>query len=443
MGTSEDTRDDPERGDLSRALTTQATPSPDEGLPTEPGPLGSSLSLFSCDNLPTREPPVSVGSLGRGGMARVSVAIDEPLGREVAVKRLRKEHRGDCAQHGEIVKEARVTGQLQHPNVPPVYSLAAHPMGDPFFTMQVIEGRNLREWLNHSNRAVGSRERIERGLEIVQRVCDAVSFAHSRGVLHRDIKPDNIMVGAHGRVYLMDWGLALDRGSAGAEVGGFGVAGTPGYMAPEQARCETIDERSDIFGVGAVLAEIVSGFHPYGEGTQDLVVAASRGAVALLDHRQLKVPKRLCSIVNRAIAALPADRYQSVEQLNEDIRQFLLGGFDFPRLEFQAGEVIVRQGEAGNAAYMILSGTCRALVQKDGKELALRTMAEGEIFGELALLLEEPRSATVIAESNAQLMVIEKSTIEAHGVLDGWSSVLLKALARRFQQLDKELRTYK
>jgi serine/threonine-protein kinase len=214
-------------------------------------------------------------------------------------------------------------------------------------------------------------------------------------------------------------------------------------MAPEQARCESIDERSDIFGVGAVLAEIVSGCHPYGEGTTDLVVAASRGAVVPLDPRKLKVPARLCSIVNRATAALPADRYQNVERLNEDIRQFLLGGFDFPRIEVLAGDVIVLEGETGSAAYMILSGTCRALVHKNGRELVLRTMGEGEIFGELALLLDEPRSATVVAESNTKLMVIEKSAIEAHGVLDGWSSVLLKALARRFQQLDDELRSYK
>jgi serine/threonine-protein kinase len=207
-----------------------------------------------------------VGRLGEGGMGIVHVAMDRSMDRQVALKELAAHLANSERGRVEFVNEARVTGQLQHPNVVPVHALAEGPSGTPYFTMQVIDGCTLADWLDDAERKPASRERIEGGIEILLRVCDALSFAHSRGILHRDVKPGNIMVGAHGRVYLMDWGLAMPQSEAAR--GGHRVSGTPAYMAPEQAGGGSFDERVDIFGLGAVLYEIVSGRTPY-DPTED------------------------------------------------------------------------------------------------------------------------------------------------------------------------------
>lgn len=387
--------------------------------------------------LPQQAPPVAMGFLGTGGMATVYEAFDEPLNREVALKRLRDDAVDDERSRREFVREARITGQLQHPNIVPIHMLGADENGRPFFTMQIVEGQTFGDWLAQPERAPGARERLEKGLEILIKVCDAVSYAHSRGVLHRDIKPDNVMVGPYGRVYLMDWGVALgakDREGTHSH----GVAGTPGYMAPEQARGESIDERADIFGLGAILYQIVSGRLPYdGKNRPVLFEAASGAVVPITRVVGPEISPRICAVADRALSPLKEDRYSSVEQFQNDLRNSLLGGFHLPKLTFQAGETILNEGATGDAAYMIIDGSCRVFQTVDGKECEIRTMGEGDIFGELALLLDGPRTATVIAASTTTLLIIDRATLKTSGVLHGWSAALLKALARRFRESEK------
>src|SRR5258708_30595685 len=164
-----------------------------------------------------------------------------------------------------------MTGQLEHPSIVPVHELAIGQGGIPYFTMKLVQGVGLDVWLRDPFRPPGSTDRLEEGLEIFLKVCDAVGYAHHRGVIHRDLKPDNIMVAGFGQVYLMDWGLARltkNRPASGSrsQMEAPGPVGTPDYMAPEQARGNPadMDERSDIFGLGAVLYEIVCGKTPYG-----------------------------------------------------------------------------------------------------------------------------------------------------------------------------------
>ena len=153
----------------------------------------------------------------------------------------------------------------------PVHELVVDPNGVPYFTMKLVQGEPFHHWLADPERPPGSSERLEEGLEIFLKVCDAIAYAHHRGVVHRDLKPDNIMVAGFGQVYVMDWGLAkLTRtrpaSGSGAQMEAPGPVGTPAYMAPEQARGNPgeMDERSDVFGLGAMLYEIVSGKVPYG-----------------------------------------------------------------------------------------------------------------------------------------------------------------------------------
>jgi serine/threonine-protein kinase len=324
--------------------------------------------------------------------------------------------------------------------------------GVPFFTMKLVQGISFDKWLHSPKYAPGSSERLQQGLEIFLKVCDAVAYAHHRGVIHRDLKPENIMVAGFGQVYLMDWGLARlskTRPASGerSQMNAFGAVGTPEYMAPEQARGnpKDMDERSDIFGLGAILYEIISGQMPYGnERNQDKVIElAQAGNVVPIEQAVfgVGVSRRICKIVERAVQPEPADRYQSVLELQDDVRGFLLGGLHLPRRVFLPGSVIVKEGDVGHEAYMILSGRCRAYREVEGGQENLLEMGAGDVFGEMALLLDEPRAASVVAMERTSVMVLDKNTMNEGLGIDGWTGVLVRALAQRYADLEQRVRT--
>ena len=346
--------------------------------------------------------------LGRGGMGRIHPATDRNLLRHVALKRLDKELAKVPMYKDGFIAEAQMTGQLEHPNIVPVHELAVSDEGVPYFTMKLVQGINFDAWLRDPAHKLGSTERLQEGLEIFMKVCDAVAYAHHRGVIHRDLKPENIMVAGFGQVYLMDWGLARltktrPASGARAQMEAKGPVGTPTFMAPEQARGnpEEMDERSDVFGLGAILYEIVSGKMPYGQSMNvDYVLSrAVAGKIIPIDEATMGigVSKRIRSIVQKAVAVEPGDRYQSVVELQEAVRGFLRGGLHLPRKTFAPGEIIIHEGEVGDAAYMIVSGSCRAFRALNEGQETLVTMNAGDVFGEMALLLDEPRAASVQA----------------------------------------------
>ena len=225
-----------------------------------------------------------------------------------------------------------------------------------------------------------------------------------------------------------------------------GAVGTPTFMAPEQARGnpEEMDERSDIFGLGAILYEIVSGKMPYGPSLNaDYVLArAVEGKVISIDDATtgIGVSRRIRSIVAKAVAVKPEDRYQTVVELQHDVRAFLQGGLHLPRRSFAPGSLIIREGDVGEEAYMIVSGTCRALRARDGQQETINTMTAGDVFGEMALLLAEPRAATVEAVDQVTVLVLDQGTMTAGLGFDGWTGALVRALAHRFRALEQQVR---
>jgi eukaryotic-like serine/threonine-protein kinase len=406
-----------------------------------------------AEGIPTPSHLAVYPELGRGGMGRIHPAIDKTLLRFVAMKRLDTEMAQVSMYRDGFVAEAQITGQLEHPNIVPVHELKESERGAPYFTMKLVQGVSLDEWQRDPSRAIGATERLHDGLEIFLKVCDAVAYAHHRGVIHRDLKPENIMVADFGQVYLMDWGLARltkTRPASGedSQMEAEGAVGTPDFMAPEQARGNPaqMDERSDIFGLGAVLYELVSGQAPYGRlSDPDVTLERARqGRVIALEHAagSAAVPKALCDIVNRAVAPDPNHRYQRVIDLQADVRKFLRGGMYLPRQTFAPKALIMREGDPGETAYMIVSGRCRAYRNTETGEETLSTMGQGEVFGEMALILDAPRAATVEAIDVVTVLVLDKETITKGLGIDGWTGALVRALAKRFRNLEQQVREH-
>jgi eukaryotic-like serine/threonine-protein kinase len=411
----------------------------------------------AAEGIPLPDHLVVYREFARGGMGRIHPATDRNLLRHVALKRLAHQFTKVPMYREGFIAEAQMTGQLEHPNIVPVHELSVTREGVPYFTMKLVQGVSLDEWLRSPERAVGTTERLQAGLEVFLKVCDAVAYAHHRGVVHRDLKPENIMIADFGQVYVMDWGLARltkTRAYSGdrSQMEAHGPVGTPAYMSPEQARGNPrdMDERSDIFGLGAILYEILTGRSPYGEQRNaDVIIERARAAKTIpveLVVRQLGIaqniatPQRICRIVDRAIAADPKTRFQTVLDLQEAVRAFLRGGMHLPSKTFTAGAVIMKEGDAGDAAYLIVSGRCQATRRVDEVDEILLEMNPGDIFGEMALLLDEPRAATVRALDNVTVLVLDKRTLSEGLGVESWVSSLVTVLAQRFRNLEQQVR---
>ncbi len=274
-----------------------------------------------------------IGEHARGGLGRVVRAVDKRLGRTVAVKELLRHN--DAANEARFMREALITARLEHPGIVPVHEAGRWPNGEPYYVMKLVEGRTLKELIvEHAN----VRDRLALIPHVIA-VADAVGYAHSEDVIHRDLKPSNVIIGEFGETIVVDWGLARDRkqdlpepegtatisGSGLSTVSGK-VIGTPAYMAPEQARGELVDERADVYAIGALLYEVLAGAAPHADttpqATLDRVLA---GPPRPLCEAMPHVPSELATIVAKAMSREPAARYANATALAEDLRRFQTG----------------------------------------------------------------------------------------------------------------------
>lgn len=398
------------------------------------------------------------GEVARGGMSSIRRVIDLRLARREAMKILEagQDAGGERARRAaaRFMEEARITGQLDHPNIVPIYDLGLTPEGAPaFITMKLVEGESFGDWLDRlgDDRLTG--ESIEQAVQILVKVCDAVSFAHGRGVIHCDIKPANIMVGSYGQVYLMDWGLAITTPAyAQGSVKGWTprplrpgtVAGSPAYMAPEQASglVDQIDERTDVFGLGATLYRVLTGISLYSE--RSVAATVQRARQGDPPHcqsvvRDVRLPPELCRIAMKALARRPEDRYPSAAALKLDLERFLRGGGWLEEQYFAEGDVILREGEEARAAYILVEGVVEVFKMVGDRRVPLRLMGPGEVFGEAAVFSSKPRSASVVAKSDVKLKVITAESLEMELSKNISLQALVRALAQRFRELDSEL----
>jgi tetratricopeptide (TPR) repeat protein/tRNA A-37 threonylcarbamoyl transferase component Bud32 len=273
-----------------------------------------------------------------GGLGKVWVACDRDLNREVALKEIRPDQALHPIARSRFLKEAQVTGQLEHPNIVPVYELSRRPEDDqPFYTMRLIRGRTLRQAIAeyHQRRREGQADPLDfqKLLGAFIAVGHAIEYAHARGVVHRDLKPSNVMVGSFGEVIVLDWGLAKTIEASAIRISDeagtpptMGQMGTPAYMAPEQVEAsqDRIDARTDVYGLGAILFEIVTGRPPHaGRSSAEVLRKILDSGTPRARAVEPTAPRPLEAICARAMAKEPADRYSSAAKLADDVQRWI------------------------------------------------------------------------------------------------------------------------
>jgi serine/threonine-protein kinase len=355
--------------------------------------------------------------LGEGGMGVVHACRDRRIGRDVAIKAVRTEHATHPDLIARFLREACVQGQLEHPAIVPVYDLGRDADGNAYFTMKRIRGATFEEIfraLHTGDERVAARFSRRKLLTAFASVCQALHFAHARGVVHRDLKPGNVMVGDFGEVYVLDWGLAKllgaqdltgtgdgdadDGAPAGRSIHG-ATMGTPGYMAPEQVRGEPVDARADIYALGALLFELLAHEPLHPQGSRDAIFASTLlGPDARPSVRapQLDLPPELDAICARATALEPRDRFATARQLLEAIERFLDGDRD---LQIRRDRAEEHARHAAAQAEIAFAGGPDATearghaLSEAGRAIALDPSNADAVGTLIRLLTDPPRSA--------------------------------------------------
>jgi tetratricopeptide (TPR) repeat protein len=304
--------------------------------------------------------------IARGGMGRILRARDRRLGRAVALKETFVKT-GDTAKRFE--REAKITARLQHPSIVQLHEAGVWPSGEPFFAMQLVKGRSLAE-------VVAGAKTLEERIALlpnVLAVADAIAYAHSERVIHRDLKPRNVLVGDFGETVVIDWGLAKDLDTAedidavpGGDDPGLTalgtVIGTPAYMPPEQALGESVDERADVYALGAMLFHVLSGRAPVlGNSSEEVLASVVSGDVPALAAIQPDVPADLLAIVAKAMAFAADDRYRTARELAHDLRRFQTGQLVSVH-RYSAGQLVRRWLRRHRAAVTVIAIALAVLV---------------------------------------------------------------------------------
>jgi serine/threonine-protein kinase len=372
--------------------------------------------------------------LGRGGMGEVLLARDQRIGREVALKRMRGPD-APAEAEGRFLREAKLQARLQHPSIVPVHELGHDADGRPYFTMKRLAGVTLQRLLG------GSRQRL---LRAFADVCLAIEFAHEHGVIHRDIKPANIMLGDFGEVYVLDWGVArvLDDGSATPSVrdmaGTVGetqvgaVMGTPGYMAPEQALGYAMTPAIDVYALGCVLFEILTGepLHPRGTaGAANAIAHPTETPSAR--RRDLQIAPELDAACVAALAEDPARR-PSARELAQRIQDYLDGDRDLEhRRDLAAAQVAAARDALRSGDPDLRAAAVRAA----GRALALDPESTDAADLVTALLVEPPRVLPPALVASLEAAERDASRVRARTAMIAFGLVLAFAVIIPFAEV--------
>jgi serine/threonine-protein kinase len=371
-----------------------------------------------------------------GGMGAILEVEDRYLDRISAMKVVLPEKKDNGSTLQQFIAEAKITAILEHPNIIPVHELGLMNAAGLYFTMKLAEGEALNAILNklmNNDTEYINTYNTYHMLNIFRKVCDAVSFAHSRHIIHQDIKPHNVIIGQYGEVLLMDWGLAQPLKQSLSETAPTDqlarlladlaltsdnrITGSPTYMSPEQTYGDPdrMCERSDIFLLGAMLYHIFTLTPPYsGKNMKEIIFKARAGDFISPQKSapQRQIPDEINRIILKAMAFKKVDRYQNVDAMSHDIDDIIAGKWSQQvKKDFQKGEMLMTEGEIGEEAYMILKGRVRVVKERAGKKIVLGMLQSGDIVGEMSLIRKEKRSASVEALEHTQAAVLNREVL--------------------------------
>lgn len=390
----------------------------------------------------------ALSRLGRGGFGDVVRVFDRRLRRVVASKQARPEL--EELDH-LLTEEARLLAYLDHPGVVPVYDVQP----GTGYTMKVLTGGSLKERLA-TLRAEGAKMPVGEAVRILSRVAETLANAHSKGVLHLDVKPANVMLEPFGHVGLIDWGIARffdheryaaflrDAGEAVDEPAADDVvAGTPVYMPPEQFVPDraALTPAADVYAAGCLLFEALSGERPFPSGTDPTVLLVRKGSEDPRDVRELRpdVPARLADLCTRMRARRPEHRPQGFDEVLAELASLADVGGGAPSQVLEAGETLFSEGDAGGVAYWIEAGALEVVVWRNGQHEPIAVRRAGETIGELSVLSKTPRSATVVASERTVVRALDWAGLEAElGKVNPMIGRLLRSLSDRLVEATEQ-----
>lgn len=360
---------------------------------------------------PPRERFIERSELGRGGMGRVADAYDRSLDRAVAIKTI---HTSSAFDLVRFEREAKITARLEHPGIVPLYDAGRDEQGHPYYVMRKVDGQPLDKVVDQLD--------LEARLALVPNLlaaCDAVAFAHARGVIHRDLKPTNILVGAFGETLVIDWGLARAVESQASDGPGVPtsseqnltrvgtVAGTPGFMSPEQARGEAVDARADVYALGATLFFVLAGALPFSTSSAtEMVELAGANRQAEWTRIPSATPADLVAIVRKAMAPDDDDRYADASAMASDLRRFVTGKLVGAH-RYGFGEHVRRFIQRNRAAVAVAA-------------LAILVITIGGVLSVRRVLSErdEARQARVLSEQAARDAILRNDEYVIQHAID-------------------------
>ncbi len=362
--------------------------------------------------------------IGEGGFGRVTRSFDRTLRRLVATKETLKPGR---SEQEHLIHEARLLAYLDHPGVVAVYDVVSGERSS--YSMQLLDGQSLQDRIGALKQADDEMPVFE-AVRIVTRVSETMANAHDKGVLHLDLKPDNIMLARYGQVSVIDWGTArffdTDRYTAYLRAGnedphrlapeGRTGAGTPAYMSVEQLveDGDDLGPPADVFAVGTLLYQLLTGSLPFRTDGNPTMLAFAKASARPRPPSLLRadVSEQLEALCLSMLSPKPAERPSDFHQVLAELSSLADFGQESETVWLRPGEVLFSQGDEGNTAFQILEGELEISVTDDSGRRVIATRQVGDVIGELALLSKTPRSATVTAKGTAEVRVVDWSALD-------------------------------
>jgi serine/threonine protein kinase len=400
--------------------------------------------------------------LGEGGIAEVRSFFDSSLCRIVAGKELKSASIRNPDLVKAFINEARLVSFLDHPGIVSVFDAFLSRSGKPCFTMPQVEGKTLTALIEPAEGEAAALP-VSRCQEIFGRLCETLAYAHDKGVVHLDLKPDNIMIGGYGEIYIMDWGCALlsdtrpylehlgrfiDRPGEllPAEETAAAVLGTPRYMAPEQFTVPRsgCSAAVDVFAAGVILYEMMTGRHPFAPAAQHDVLkvrsSIENDLPMPLCEINPEIPRRLSQICERMMEKKVGGRYANCREVMDEFNHFRNSCEAFAARTFSAGEIIFREGEAGDYSFIIMSGSVEISKAREGGSAVLAVLGKNEIVGELSIFTGRVRTATARAREPTTVRIMRRQDVQKElDKLSPWVGKMISGLAERFIGLNQKL----